>query len=150
MVDGWKEPELRLFDVPRNTEAEFRLKADAAAFWKTIEDHEQPPADPKRDRRLLPKLIPEQAPGMVIDLTADNELPLQLEQREAAVSLRKSAQEEIDSIDAAIMIKMGTHERAEFAGDWYATWKVEPRREYLVAASRPRVLRIKQRKELAK
>lgn len=150
MVDGWKEPELRLFDVPRNTEAELRLKADAAAFWKTIEDREQPAADPKRDRKLLPKLIPEQAPGMVIDLTADNELPLQLEQRETAVALRKSAQDEIDSIDASIMIKMGTHERAEFAGDWYATWKVEPRREYLVAASRPRVLRIRQRKELAK
>jgi predicted phage-related endonuclease len=143
LVDAWREPVVRLFDVPRDHEAEIKLKEGCREFWEeSVKTGKRPTPNPDRDRRLLPKIMTQEAPGLEIDLSHDNELPGLLDMRLAAKETAKIAEAQCDRVEAMVMERMGANERALLPDGWRATWRIEPRRGYTVADSKPRVLRL--------
>lgn len=77
-----------------------------------------------------------------LDLTADEGLSVLLAEFDKAVDARKSANAAIEAIKAVVETKLGNHDNAVAKGCRMITWRAEPRREFTVKASEPKVLRI--------
>lgn len=146
LIDSWSEPLLKIYDVPRNAEAEARVRAGVLEFWNKVESGEQPAVDYDRDSALLSAMYPEETPGSSVDLAGDNELPEILDERRLCLATRKQVQDRLDAIDARVKEKLGEAEHGYLDG-WRITWRNEPRDGHYVKASNPRVLRITKAKE---
>jgi hypothetical protein len=77
-----------------------------------------------------------------LDLTTDEALAALLAEFDKAVESRKRANAAIEAIKAVVETKLGNHDNAVAKGCRMITWHVEPRREFTVKASNPKVLRI--------
>lgn len=145
VVDAYREPDLRIYDIPRLRSAEKKIEDGVRAFWKDVDAGRQPTADYSRDAALMSALYTEEIPGTEIDLSGDNELPAMLEEHDRLVGELSTTLARISAIETELKSKMKTAELA-FVGDHRVTWKVQRRRETYLPESQSRVLRIRKAK----
>ena len=118
-----------------------RIKHEAAAAWRLIDAGKLPDPDWNRDAAIVRQML-RQDDGSEVDLTADNELPEIVAERERAQAARSEADEAVKIADTRILHRIGKHQRARFAGGLITAKTIE-RKAYEVPASSYRQLRIK-------
>ena len=130
-------------EVPRHAAAEQKIREIAAEFWQNIAAGRRPVPDYGKDADTIAAMFPRQEPGKVLDLTGDNRLIEILPQREFLKDRIDGDRKQLEALDAEVKYKLGDAETAELPG-WRLTFREEHRKEYTVAASSRRVLRVKQ------
>ena len=135
--------DLFVLDVPIHDGAWNKVVQKTAAFWENFEKGIEPPLEPERDGDLIKRLYPTED-GSVIDLGADNELPVLLAEEAELAELLSMGNEKLKSmvdrreaLRTEIKAKLGCAVGAVLPG-WEITWKTQCRK-----ASQSRVLRIK-------
>jgi len=125
------------FAVPNHPEAERRILAGAAEWWREFE------------AGLLPgtaagatELEAAFDDGSHIDLSTDNYLCSALPERERLKAEISSAEKAVAEIDAALKAAMGSAATAWLPG-FNISWKTQHRRETVIAARDIRVLRVR-------
>jgi putative phage-type endonuclease len=139
LVDN-RAKEVFPYPVERHPKAEDLIRHKAAQFWATVEAGQIPQPDYRRDAEMITAMFPRDN-GNAINLGGDNRLPALLDEREmlrASLSVNK---EQLDAIEAEIKHKIGEHTEAYLPG-WKLTHKLQSRKEYTVAATAFRVLRV--------
>jgi predicted phage-related endonuclease len=124
------------FDIPRHQAAEHRILDAVAAWWRAWDTGAIPDAAPSTD------LAADLDDGSYRDLSADNELPLLLEERHALKATTSSADKRLKEIDVTIKERIGPASTAWLPG-WQLSWKAQERKEFTVPAATIRVLRVK-------
>jgi predicted phage-related endonuclease len=132
---------LELVDVPYVTGLIDSARERVAAFWQMVDRGELPPPDYGQDGKHLARVF-SQDDGSELDLRSDNELPEIVAQLEALKMARATAQDGIEEAQARILHRIGSAQRALFAGG-VITAKTQARKEYTVKASTSRPLRVK-------
>lgn len=145
MVDNYKK-DVFIYDVPRNDEAWAKIVAKVAEFWALVESKTMPSPDFSVDLAHLRKLMPPNPKAEPLDLTADNLLPVLLEEREMAKHRIDEANARIEAIEAEVVHKLAGAPEAR-TGGWRITNKTQTRKEYVVKASTFSVLRFTKLKE---
>lgn len=131
-----------IFELDRHEAAEARIRAAVSQFWNDYDAGLMPILDPERDAETVAAIYPKaEIKDPPLDLSGDNEIPGMLKRRATLQALAKDTKQHIDLIETAVKAKLALHERATAPG-WRISWKNEPRKGYVVAASNPRVLRI--------
>jgi predicted phage-related endonuclease len=133
--------ELVVCNVPRHDAAEARVRALAQSFWSNIGSGVMPATDFARDGEVVKALYPASVPDKMLDMSGDNRLAEVLAQRAVAMALIKEHQSVVDALDVEIKDKLRDAELATLPG-WKVSFKTELRKQYTVAASSRRVLRI--------
>lgn len=133
--------QMPLFSPPMRLDerfAELMLEAERA-FWRCVETGEEPAIDPLRDAKLLAQLWPDSDPEKVI------ELPAQLGQIDEELVVlkdeRKALDAEITKRESAIKVALEDAEVGVLPSGASYSWKTQERGEYVVKASKRRVLR---------
>jgi predicted phage-related endonuclease len=90
---------------------------------------------------VIAAMYPASVPAKIIDLSTDNFLPALLAERADIKVREKADKERVEEIDTEIKSKMGDAEEATLPG-WKLTWKTQQRKQYTVAASTQRPLRV--------
>jgi hypothetical protein len=124
------------FSVPRHAAAEQRILDAVAAWWRAWDSGAIPDAAPSD------ALAAELDDGSYRDLSADNELPLLLEERQALKATTGIADKRLKEIDLTIKERIGPASTAWLPG-WQLSFKSQNRREVLIPATTIRVLRVK-------
>jgi predicted phage-related endonuclease len=124
------------FDIPRHEAAERRILDAVAAWWRAWDTGAIPDAAPSTD------LAADLDDGSYRDLSADNELPLLLEERHALKATTSSADKRLKEIDVTIKERIGPASTAWLPG-WQLSWKAQERKEFTTPAATIRVLRVK-------
>jgi putative phage-type endonuclease len=137
--------ELHLIDIAPHPGLIETIKSAALRFWKLVLSGREPPPDYARDGALIRALFPKDD-GSEVDLTGDNELPDLLDQRDAAKSIKKQVEEEIEAIDGQLIHRLGDAARARFNGGTISL-KTINRAAYQVKATSFRQLRVMRDKE---
>jgi predicted phage-related endonuclease len=132
---------LELVEVPYLPDVVESMRARVVAFWELVGRGELPPPDYGRDGRHLAKVYVEDD-GSELDLTSDNELPEIAAQYEALKAAKQTAQAGIDEAQAKILHKLGSAQRARFAGG-VITAKTIARKEHWIPASSYRRMTVK-------
>jgi predicted phage-related endonuclease len=133
--------DLHLIEVPIHAGIIDRIKAEVAAFWDRVARKDPPPADYARDGRLIAKLFP-QSDGRIIDLSADNMIPVLAVEDDFLAGEIKKRKERRDAIKTELLAKLGAASGATFQGGFVSA-KTVNREAYSVAATSYRDLRIK-------
>lgn len=128
------------YDVPRHPQAEELIRHKAAQFWATIEAGQIPQPNYRRDAEQITAMFPRDN-GQAVNLGGDNRLPSLLEERETLRAVLSGNKEKLEEIEAEIKHKIGEHTEAFLPG-WRMTHKLQSRKEYVVAATAFRVLRV--------
>lgn len=135
-----------ILDVPRHAGAEAKITNEVRRFWKDIREGIEPEADFVRDGAVLKLLMPRERPGSVIDLTGNNELPDLFARRAAMIAEMKIMERRCKIIENKLRVIMGDNATATGLEGWHVSYKVEPRKGYIVEPSNPRVLRIQDKR----
>jgi predicted phage-related endonuclease len=138
--------ECSIIEIPRHPAAEAKILAAVQQFWDDVEHAREPPADYGRDAELIRIIAPREIGGKTIDLSADNELPEMLQQRELICQQIDAFETRKSEIETAVKFKLRDAERATGLIDWSVTWKTVHRTEYKVPAKDVRTLRINRRR----
>lgn len=142
LVVGEFSAELVTAEVALSEGAWDRIVGEVAFFWRCIEAGTPPPVDPERDaetvRKLYPIALRDEEP---VDLTARNDLPDLLDERERLKVQIRLAEARIDAIETDVRGVLGANAFAVASG-WSISLRNEPRGEHVVRASNPRVLRV--------
>jgi len=133
--------ELHVVEVPLHAGIIERIRAETEAFWRMVEDGHTPDPDYKRDGTLLSRIYAE-ASGPEIDLSADNEIPSLLAERERISAVTSENRRRSDEIKAALLHKIGPAQSARVAGG-IITAKTVNRKGYTVEPSSYRDIRFK-------
>lgn len=124
-----------------------RIKDVAVRFWADVTAGRQPKFNFDLDAEVIEALhrksLVKEPP---IDLSADNRLPPLLTKRKRRKDYIKRAEKWVETADAEIKDKLGTHEAAALPG-WKITWRPQKRAEKIMPASEFRVLRVTEQKE---
>jgi len=107
--------DVHLVDVPISATLVELIRNEAAHFWSELNAGRLPDPEFGKDHDALTTLY-RQDTGDTIDLTADNELPFLIDEREAFSRTKKNAEAELDKISDKILHKIGTAATALFAG----------------------------------
>jgi predicted phage-related endonuclease len=145
VVDPYKLP-CPIIDIPRHEAAESKIKLGVAQFWKDIEAGHEPGPDYGLDRDLLKTLMPQEDPGISVDLSQDNEVIAGLIERAEARERIKADEDKCKAIETMLMSRMGEAASA-IVPDFTVTWKKQHRKGYTVAPSEPRVLLIRDKRK---
>lgn len=141
VTDEWRWT-LRVFDVPRNAEAEQRVRDLVAFFWREyLDPNIPPPHDPERDRELIKLLYPTDD-GTTVDLTADDRMPGLATRLEEIRALMRDLEKEKKGIEAEITSQVGAHTYATLSDGRSLSWKRQERKPSITKGSSYRVLRI--------
>ena len=124
---------LELIDVPFVPGLIESARDRVVSFWKLVDRGELPAPDYGQDGKHLAKVYA-QDDGTELDLTSDNELPGIAAQYEALQMAKRTAEDGIDEAKARIIHRLGTAQRARFAGG-IITAKTINRAEFVVKAS---------------
>lgn len=142
IFDEWSAfDEVELFDVPRHEASEQRIRNIAREFWAAIAANRQPAFDFLRDAKLIAALWPHEVKGKVVDLGADNELPMLFEERERIIAEIDAREQRQGAIDAELRFKMGDADTGIGHG-WRITLREIIRKAHAVKESRYRQLRV--------
>jgi hypothetical protein len=138
--------DVALLDVPRHPAAEIKIVNEVKRFWNDIRKGIEPDVDFARDGAVLKLLLPREVPGSVLDLTGNNEIPDLLARRAAMMAEMKIMEQRCKIIQTKLMALMGDNASITGIDGWNVSFKIEPRKAYSVAASEPRVLRIRDKR----
>lgn len=139
---------LELLDVPRHPGAEIKIINETKRFMRDIRNGIEPDVDFARDGAVLKLLMPRERAGSVLDLVGNNELPDLLARRAAMLAEMKRMKNRCKIIETKLMDIMREHATATGIDGWHVSYKVEPRKEFTVRASTPRVLRISDKRPI--
>jgi predicted phage-related endonuclease len=140
VTDEWRWT-LRVFDVPRNAEAEQRVRDLVAFFWREhLDPNVPPPIDPARDEELVKLLYPTDN-GETLNLTADNRMPGLLDRLEAIKATIKPLEKEKKEIETEIKCRMGSYAYANLRDGRSISLKTQKRSAFYTAETSYRVLR---------
>jgi predicted phage-related endonuclease len=139
--------DVHIFDIPRNPDAEQKIRQRVAQFWHDVDAGNEPQPQYDRDRDVIRALRPQETKGRTVDLSANNELPDMLARRAMLKKQIELAEAACEAIEAEVSFWMG--DAAEMVGvdGWKITYKTMDRAAYHVPAKRMRVLRIYDRRE---
>jgi hypothetical protein len=132
---------LELVEVPYLSGVIAEARVRVRNFWEMIDTGKLPEPDFAADRGNLSAVL-RQDDGTEIDLTADNELPAIAASLAAAQTAKHVAENVIDHCQAKILHKIGTAQRATFAGG-LITAKTVNRKGYVAKPSSYRRLNVK-------
>lgn len=127
---------LHLFDVPRHAAAERRILEAVAQFWRDYDRGLPHTADTSED---LAEWLDD---GSYRDLSASNELPELLDERERLKAEASVAEKRLKEIDYTIKNCIGPARTAWLPG-WSLSFATQHRKESVIPASDFRVLRVK-------
>jgi predicted phage-related endonuclease len=136
-----------IHEINRHPAGEAKIIAAVRQFWDDVEHGREPGPDYGKDTAIISILAPrESSPDKTVDLSANNELPELLAERELLCA--RIHQDETRCKEIETQIKFMMRDAAVVTGlpDWRITWKTEPRTGYTVKPSEPRVLRIYDRR----
>jgi putative phage-type endonuclease len=139
LVDN-RAKDIFTYDVARHPKAEELIRRKAAQFWSTVAVGQIPQPDYRRDAEAIAAMFPKDN-GDVINLDGDNRLPQLLDEREMLRATMSANKEQLEAIEAEIKHKIGDNTEAYLPG-WRITNKLQNRKEYTVAATAFRVLRV--------
>lgn len=128
------------FDFERNDRfIEAALRA-VEQFWERVERRDPPPPDGTRETaEAIKQLWPEDSGKSIV--FPDGMLDV-IEQWQDAKAAAREAEERKDLIESSIKAAMQDATWGLLPNGRRVQWKTEPRKEHLVRASRPRVLRL--------
>jgi predicted phage-related endonuclease len=127
---------IHYYEVARHEAAERRILDAVAAWWAAFDAGEFPAAVPSAE---IAEMLDD---GSHKDLSADNELPSLLEERQFLKAGVSNAEGRLKQIDADIKARFGTASTAWVPG-WNLSFKAQNRREVLIPAATFRVLRVR-------
>ena len=130
-----------IFMMERNTAAEAKIRRAVARFWADFDAGRMPAVNPERDAETVAELFPKPLTKEPVDLSTDNQLPIELVERADLKATIKTAEKRVTEIDTDIKGKLGIHESALLPG-WKISWVSEHVKEHLVKAQDRRVLRV--------
>ena len=136
---GWVGGERLIhYEIPRDEEFQAMMLVAVIAFWTNHVERCIPPEPTALDSRALQKLYPKDH-GATIALSqhALGWANLQADAEESIKELKEKVELSKNKIKAA----MGAATYGVLPDGSKMKWKVEPRKEHVVAASEPRVLR---------
>jgi len=140
-VDDTKDdtaPVLCMDIVPEPTFIAFMLE-EVERFWVEHVEADIPPPALQDDTSVLRRMFKRESPGTVIRLNDIHDGLWQ--ERKRLLEEKKAIEARCEEIAATIQQEMGVAEWAEMPSGGVLRWRVEPRKEYVVKASEPRVLR---------
>lgn len=133
--------ELHLVDIPLNRGLIDRIRAEAAAFWRMVDEGQTPDPDWKLDGRLLEQLY--ETTGEVVDLSSDNALPALCDERENLSKTKSAAERRLKEIKAEMLAKLGSAAIGRISDGRMITAKRVDRKGYEVAPTSYIDVRIK-------
>lgn len=132
--------ELYPIPVERHAEAEQKILATVGKFWSDFDAGRQPLVDPSQDHDTIKSLYPSDN-GATIDLTADNSLPILMDQRKVLSDEIKAREDRKKEIETTVKSKLGEASFALIAGGRKLSLKVTKRSSYVVQETSYRSLR---------
>ncbi len=145
LIDPW-DCQCPIYEIPRHAGVEAKVRSAVADFWEAVEWGDEPEPDYKMDADLIAALCPTSTPLRSIDLSGDNRLPALLAERAEIIAQDRALTARRAEIDTEIKDKMRDAEIGTVDG-FTIKFRNEPRKEHLVRASNPRVLRITDHRE---
>jgi hypothetical protein len=139
------EIDLHLIEVPLHAGIVEQIKGESLKFWEAVIAGREPDPDYKRDGELIRSVL-KQDDGSEIDLSFDNELPATLAMRDAAIAEAKRCEEEVKTINAQLLHRLGSASIGRFNGG-YISAKTVKRGPYEVKATSYRQLRVVRREQ---
>ena len=137
-----------IHELPRNQQAEDKIKQAVFRFWQDVENGIEPEPDFEKDADVIKAIWKrESEPPVEIDLSVDNRIPALLEERAALKSAEKMAHDRIESINTQLIYAMKDAAVATGLDGWRITYKTTHFKEYTVAARDSRVLRVTDKRE---
>jgi hypothetical protein len=133
--------EMPIIPIPIHAGILDRIKAEVSTFWQRIDEGRNYDPDYARDGSLIAKLYP-QDNGVEIDLSADNEAPMFVDQLETARAMKKIAETDEKAAKTALASKMGDASIARLSDGRRISHKTTNREGYVVAPTSFRTLRI--------
>jgi predicted phage-related endonuclease len=136
-----------IFEIERDRAVEQLLITAVKQFWNNVAHGVEPQPDFSRDAEVVKALTPKELPGLVRDLSGNNELPELLAARALMQESIKAFESRCEAIEAEIKFLLGEAEKAVGLNGWQITYRTENRKEYTVKARSSRVLRIYDKRE---
>lgn len=93
------------------------IRARVAAFWKSVDEHDEPPPVMPEDAAAVIQLHQYAEPGKVIDVTTNDEIVELVKQYQYAKARERGYKEEADVLKAEILIAVGDAEKV-IGPDW--------------------------------
>lgn len=138
--------DLHLVDVPLHRGVIDRVRAEVAAFWRTVEEGRTPDPDFNRDYALIERLFDPSAP-QPLDLCGDNALPELLDEKDRLASEKTAAEARLKAIKAELLTKLDGHGAALCADGRIVTARRTKRKAYQVKETEYVDVRIKRQLE---
>jgi hypothetical protein len=135
--------DIDVIDVPLHDGLMRRIESEVAAFWRAVESGQPPSPDFARDGETIAALHPTDADGPAIDLTAWNELPELIAEREAIAARAKADKARREAIDAEITLKLDGHPVGILADGREITRTIQNRGAFAVEATSFPVIRVR-------
>ena len=132
---------LEVVEVPYLAPVVETARAKVSAFWEMVDRGELPAPDYEADRGNLSRVL-RQDDGSELDLTGDNEIGAICAELASAQQAKHLAEGSIEQCQARILHKIGSAQRARFAGG-IITAKTVHRKEYIAKATSYRRLAVK-------
>lgn len=133
--------EMPVIEIPVHDGVYTRIVSEVDGFWKRIAEGRQYDPDYARDGSLIAQLYP-QDNGVEIDLSGDNEVPMFVDQLEAARGAKKIAETEEKKAKTALADKIGEASIALLSDGRRISHKTQNRAGYFVNETSFRVLRV--------
>jgi predicted phage-related endonuclease len=147
MVDAY-DPQIAILDVPRDPMEEQKIYDAAKQFWIAVAEGREPEAKPGIDTDIIKALHPKEVRGTCVDLSTNNELHENLEQRAALMARIDHDKNRCKEIEDEIRLLMGDAETVLGLPDWRITYKTSKIEGYTVKPREQRVLRIYDKRPL--
>ena len=140
--------DVSIHELPRNPNAEQRIKDAVAQFWGDVVIGREPEPDFSQDADTIKAMWRrESAPLVEIDLSGNNELPELLAVRTKLKERIKMAEARVEEIDAMLRFAMKDASVATGIPGWRMTLKTTDFKSYTVPARSNRILRISDQRE---
>lgn len=134
-------------ELPRHPEAEAKIIAAVAEFWRMVEAGEEPAPDFNRDADVIKAIYAREQEGKAIDLTGNNRAIELLERRSKFKDMVSEINTELEAIDAELKHMIGDADHVVGLNGWKVTFKTSDVKEYTVPARSQRVLRVTDKRE---
>ena len=132
--------------IERNDEVIEQLVIKVDGFWKNFVAKKTPPAPDgtASSKEILDLMYKDVEVGKEITIE-DVKYQIYIKELNNLKNKAKDTYKDLEQYKQWFKEKMGTAETA-YVGDWIVTWKEQDKKEYLVKASKSRVLRFKKNK----